>query len=102
MTDRYLKEMLEEVIDRKLMFGQIWNINFPDCSLSEYKGILSERKASQGKIFDDSYKVIKELSDGGKRYVIDGREVMISEEGSDLRAVLDNYISIGIVNNVAM
>ncbi len=102
VTDKYLKEMLEEVIDKKLMFGQIWNINFPDCSLSEYKGILSERKASQGKIFDDSYKVIKELSDGGKRYVIDGREVMISEEGSDLRAVQDNYISIGIVNNVAM
>ena len=34
--------------------------------------------------------------------MVDGKEVVESEEGSDLRALLENYISVGIVNNMAV
>ncbi|SNU09538.1 5'-nucleotidase /3'-nucleotidase /exopolyphosphatase [Lachnospiraceae bacterium] len=102
VTDKYLRELLEEVIDKKLDLGQIWNINFPECPLTEFRGILRDRTPSHGKFYDDSYKVIEELPGDGKRYVIDGREVRESEEGSDLRALFDNCISIGVVDNVAL
>ena len=100
VTDKYLRDILEEVIDQKLGFGEIWNINFPECELEECKGILRNRTVSEGKFYKDGYKVVETLPNGGKRYMIDGKEVRESEEGSDLRALFDNYISIGIVKNV--
>ena len=102
VTDYYLKDILDELINTKLEFGQIWNVNFPECPLSELSGIKKDTFASHGMFYKDKYKVIENLENDGKRYVIDGTEVLISEEGSDLRALLDNYISIGIVNNVAL
>ena len=102
VTDRYLEELLNEVIDERLEFGQIWNLNFPGCSLSECKGVLRERSASHGLFYRDSYKVVEELQDGGIRYMVDGKLVKECEEGSDLKALIDNYVSVGIVNNVAL
>ena len=45
--------------------------------------------------------MIEELSDGGKKYMVDGQRVEISEEGSDLRAIFDGYVSVGIANNIS-
>ena len=101
-TDRHLREMLAEIIDKKLEFGQIWNLNFPECDYADFKGILRDRFPSHGKFYDDSYKVIEKLDNGGLRYVIDGKEVRESEEGSDLRALFDNYASLGVVTNTAI
>ena len=58
VTDFYIREILDEIIDKRLGFGQIWNVNFPDCPLSECKGILRDRVVSEGKFFDDTYKVV--------------------------------------------
>ncbi|MBR6401904.1 MAG: 5'/3'-nucleotidase SurE [Eubacterium sp.] len=102
VTDKYLRDILAEVIDKKLGFGEIWNINFPECPLEDFQGILRDRTVSVGKFYKDSYKVVETLPNGGKRYVIDGKEVREAEDGSDLRALFDNYISIGIVKNVGL
>ena len=102
VSDKYLKEVIDQVIDKKLKFGQIWNLNFPNTPLDECKGVLWDRTVSQGLFFKDSYKVIKELENGGKRYLVDGKQVRISEEGSDLRAIFEGYISVGIANNVGL
>ena len=101
VTNKYIKEILDEIIDKKLKFGQIWNVNFPNIPLDECKGILWDRKVSTGLFYKDSYKVIEELSDGGKKYMVDGQRVEISEEGSDLRAIFDGYVSVGIANNIS-
>ena len=44
--------------------------------------------------------MIGELENGGLRYMIEGVHNEQSEEGTDFRAVVENYISIGIVSNV--
>ena len=102
VADHFLKEIMDQIIDKRLGFGQIWNVNFPNCHLNECKGMLWDRTASHGRFFADSYKVVKELDNNGKQYVIDGKHVLEGEEGSDLRALSENYISIGIVNNVGL
>ena len=101
VTEKYLKQIIDEIIDNKLEFGQIWNVNLPNIPLEECKGILWDRTVSTGLFFKDSYKVIEELPDGGKRYLVDGKKVKISEEGSDLRAIFNGYVSVGIVTNIS-
>ena len=99
VTDAYLDQILEEVIDTKLGYGQILNINFPECPLSEFAGILRDRTVSHGMYFRDSYVVAKELT-GGQRYRIVAEHLTETEPGSDYEALLTNHISIGVVSNV--
>ena len=100
VTDRYLTEVLDKVINSPIPRGYIHNINFPGCPLAECRGILYDRKVSPGMYFSDTYDLIEELENGGVRYMIHGTPIMTAEEGSDFRAVLDNYVSVGLVNNI--
>ena len=100
VTDRYLTEVLDKVINSPIPRGYIHNINFPGCPLAECRGILYDRKVSPGMYFSDTYDLIEELENGGVRYMIHGTPTMTAEEGSDFRAVLDNYVSVGLVNNI--
>ena len=47
VTDRYLREVLDELLDEDYIPGQIINVNFPGCLLTECKGILRDRKVSR-------------------------------------------------------
>ena len=51
--------------------------------------------------YEDGYKVVEELPGGGMRYMVDGKLVKVSEEGTDLTAVTENYISVGIAKNIS-
>ena len=100
VTNANLHALLEEYIDVKHSRNEILNINIPSCSIEEFKGVLRDRKVSSGMFYKDGYKVIEELPQGGRRYMVDGEKVCISEEGTDLRAVMDNYISVGFARNI--
>ena len=99
VSDKYLRDILEEYIDMEFRKNHILNVNFPDCPVSECKGILRDRALSESMIYKDDYKQIGELLGGGRRYMVDGHYQEIAEAETDLRAVLDNYISIGYVSN---
>ena len=100
VTDAYLDRILEEYIDVKLGYGQILNVNFPGCPLKDFKGIRRDCLTSHDSFFHDRYAVVKELDDGGIRYMVDGIHNEQAEEGTDFRAVVENCIAIGIVGNV--
>ncbi|MBO4377165.1 MAG: 5'/3'-nucleotidase SurE [Lachnospiraceae bacterium] len=100
VTDKYLEEILRKLINTPLPEGHIHNVNFPQCTLTECKGILFDRTVSPNMFYKDTYDPIEELPNGGIRYMIHGTPRPIAEEGSDFRAILDNYVSIGIVNNI--
>ena len=100
VTDKYLEEILRKLINTPLPEGHIHNVNFPQCTLTDCKGILFDRTVSPNMIYKDTYDPIEELPNGGIRYMIHGTPRPIAEEGSDFRAILDNYVSIGIVNNI--
>ena len=101
VTDIYLKEIMAELIEKEYVPGYIWNVNFPDCKADECKGILRDRKVSRKSFFTDRYKAVEEFSNGGVSLMIDGIYQPSSEEGTDYGAVLDNYVSIGVVKNIS-
>ena len=99
-ADEYLPRIIREILGKKLDYGQIFNVNIPGCPLSEIKGIKYGLPVSRGMFFRDRYKVLEELPDGGVRYMVDGQYNEDAEEGTDFRAVVDKYISVGIANNI--
>ena len=99
-TNLSLKQVLKELLDKPLEMGLVHNVNFPGCTLSECKGILYDRKVSRGMFFKDTYDVVEELEDGGIRYMVNGHYNEENEPETDFRAITDNYVSVGVVNNI--
>ena len=98
VADRYIEEIASVLIDKPLGVNEIWNINFPGCTLEECNGVKYDCTVSQEQFFSGGYKEIKR--DGDKvTYIIDYVPRWEAEEGSDLRAVIDNYVAVGKVKN---
>ena len=98
VTDKYIEEIASVLIDKPLGVNEIWNVNFPGCSLEECKGIKYGCVVSPVPFFSGGYKEIKK--DGDRiTYMIDYKPVWEAEEGTDLRAVIDNYVAVGKVKN---
>ena len=75
-------------------------MNFPGCPLEQCRGILRGRKVSHGMIFRDHYRELEKLPGGGIRLMVEGVHDAAAEEGSDLSAVNEGYVSVGIVKNI--
>ncbi|MCR4695429.1 MAG: 5'/3'-nucleotidase SurE [Pseudobutyrivibrio sp.] len=102
VTDKYLREVIAELIHTDIKPGFIHNVNFPDCKLEDFKGILRERTVSSGMFFKDTYQHVETLDNGGKRYMVKGMYNENCEDLTDFHAIVNNYISIGVVNNVGV
>lgn len=100
-TDRYLEELMEELIDAPYVPGQIINVNFPECPISECRGILRDRKVSRRAFYNDNYKPVEEFYNGGVSLMVDGIYTVSREEGTDYGAIVDNYVSVGFVRNLS-
>ena len=100
VTDRYLKEIMAELIEKPLLINQIWNVNFPGCRLAECKGILRDRKVSADEFYKDRYTETKVL-EGRISYMVEGIRNFKATEGTDLKAILDQCVSIGIATNIS-
>ena len=100
VTDKYIRDIMAELIDRPLDAWQIWNVNFPGSMVSECKGIMRNAKVSKDGFYEDRYDVI-DVSEGRKSYMVDGIRRWEAGEGTDLYAMINNYVSIGVVNNLS-
>lgn len=99
-TDKYLKVILRELLEEDIEPGFIHNVNFPDCKGDECKGVLYNRKVSRGMFYKDHYNEVEHLKNGGIRYMVEGVYTPEAEEDTDFHAILNNYVSVGVVNNV--
>ncbi len=99
VVDKYLDGIIEECINKPLDVNKIWNVNFPACKLEDCKGIKRDCKVSTDTFYDDGYSE-EQVEDGVYDYSIIQKRIWEAEEGSDLAAVINNYISIGVVNNI--
>lgn len=100
VADRYLEEIMAELMEKPLNPNEIWNVNFPGCSLAECKGIKRDTKVSLGLFYKDYYKETK-VDEKKTTYMVEGVRNWEAEEGTDLRAVLDDFISVGKACNIS-
>ena len=100
VTDRYIREIMMELMGLPLDTNSIWNVNFPGCPLAECKGILRDRKVSLDVFYKDFYNETK-ISEDRSSYMVHGVRKWDASEGTDLKAVLDKYVSIGIAKNIS-
>ncbi len=99
-TDRYLRELMAELIELPLEINQIWNVNFPGCSEAECQGVLRNRTVSTGEYYKDRY-IETPKENGRVNYMVEGLRTWAAAEGTDLRAILDKYVSVGIATNIS-
>ena len=100
VTDRYLRELMAELLEKPYVPGQIYNVNFPDCPLKELAGIRYDRLVSRRSFFLDRYRITENFPDGGARFTVADKKMVIPEEGTDYGAIIDRCISVGIVKNI--
>ncbi len=100
VTDRYLPEIMAELMTKPLGVNQIWNVNFPGCTLAECGGVLWDRTVSTDAFYRDRYSETR-VADDRITYMVDGIRCWEASEGTDLRAVLDNCVSVGIATNIS-
>ena len=99
-ADTFLSEVLGALLDDRLGYGEIYNVNFPSISKGRCRGILRDRTVSHGVMYRDRYNVVEKLPGGGVRLMVEGRYGEEAEPGTDFQAVLDGYVSVGVVRNI--
>ena len=102
VTDHYLPAVLEELLDQPSARGELWNVNFPPCPAAECKGVLRDRFPEKHSFYENYYTCLRE--ENGVQYLTPVPKVLTREEtqeGSDIHAVLNGYISIGKVRCAA-
>ena len=97
ILDRYLLDVTKQAIERDIPAGHILNINFPGGSLDDYKGTLWDRKIAPFQYFKDIYD-IKETEEG-TQFLAGGivTKESIELDDTDMGAVMNGYISIGLI-----
>ncbi len=100
-VDAYFVPLVKELLDENLSMDRIWNVNFPGCSLSECKGILRDRILAKHQFYQDDY-VRTDHADGSFTLRSKGVMVDTAEEGTDISALLDNFVSVGTVRCAAL
>lgn len=100
VTDAFLSEIMADLLERPLGKNQIWNVNFPGCSITECKGVLRDRTVSTDVFFQDRYMETR-VSEERISYMVDGMRRFEAEQGTDLRAIFDSYVSVGIATNIS-
>ena len=75
-------------------------MNFPGCTLAECGGILRGRKVSTDVFYLDHYDEAPG-ADGRTSYTVVGERRWAASEGTDLRAILDNFVSVGTAANIS-
>ncbi len=100
VTDLYLDQILGKLIAEPVGKNQVWNVNFPSCKAEECGGILYDRVVSQENFYDDKYVEAGVAEDGTRTFKVAFGRKWKGTPGTDLDAVVRNYVSVGKVTNL--
>lgn len=98
VAEAHMLAVTKDLLSRKIAMNEMWNVNFPGCGLANYQGILETQKIAQSQFYLDHYHK-KDHADGS--FVLSAAGIPVTEgaKGTDMRAVLDGYISIGKIKS---
>ncbi len=97
-VDEYILPITKELLNNLPASNEIWNVNFPGCSLDEVKGIVWDAKSAPQSYCGDN---LMPHDNGDGTYTLDiGLHVAdAAPEGTDIYCLLNNYISVGKIKN---
>ena len=98
VTDKYIERIATELVDKPLGRNEIWNVNFPGCTASECKGIKYDCVVSQDDFYAGGYDVVAKEGDRIS-YQVNFDRNWKGSEGTDLGAIIGNFVSVGKVRN---
>ena len=102
-VDEYMLSVTKEVLSKPIGPDEVWNLNFPGCKVADCRGILWDRKIAQDDFYNNVYtEQPASFVDGAVRYAITAEPIDCAAEGTDIKALLDNYISIGKVKSTVV
>lgn len=101
VVEEYLLPITKELMEQKIGANEIWNVNFPGCSLSEFNGIQRDRIPGSIPFYLDHYDK-RDLDNGDFVLTSYGLLVKESQEGTDMRALSERCISIGTLKNAIL
>ena len=93
-AEKYLLPITEKLLAMPIARNRIWNVNFPGKAPEKIRGILWDRIPSQEEYYHDHYDR-KDLPDGSVLLTENGIPARTAPEGTDVRALMDGYISVG-------
>lgn len=96
-AEQYLPRIIQTLLQKPLGPGAIWNVNFPDCGTGDCRGIRFDRTVAHCRFYQNVY---TPTADGTSLRL--GKSCPSPEQcapDSDIRALLDGYISIGTVKS---
>lgn len=99
VADQYLPRLIPELMQKPLGEKQIWNVNFPGCPIAECPGIRYDCRVFNGDYYRDRFHAIPG-PDGTISFTLEATRNLSAPEGTDLRTVLDNTVSVGVVTNI--
>lgn len=99
---RFLSEIMEELLKKPCAKNEIWNVNFPSCDAGDCRGVRWGQKIAQMQDFTEE--LTKTAADGGCTLLESGRpaDLQAAPEGTDLRAITDRFVSVGTVRCMVM
>lgn len=98
VLDKYMLSVTKQLLSDMPAKNEIWNINFPGCKLEKCQGIKWNCAPAKSPFYTDHYERT-ELENGCFRLETAGIPATSGEEGTDIWALLENYISVGKVRN---
>lgn len=98
VAEKYLFSVTKDLLKREKAANEIWNVNFSGCSIAECQGVMETRQIAQSQFYLDYYKR-EDDANGNVKVFMQGIAVTEGAEGTDMKAVLEHYISIGKVRN---
>ncbi len=101
VIDARLPDILRSLLPRPIEPWKIWNINFPACAPEELRGTREGCWPSALQFYHNTYRPT-ELEDGGIRLELTSTIEQNPEPGSDMDAVLRNYIAIGKISSAML
>lgn len=97
IVDKYLLDLLKELINEDINEGELWNINFPDCKLEEVKGIKRCEPASHS-FFNENY-IKTRVNETEYKVRIEGSLRTDCTDDNDIKAISDNYITVSKIKS---
>lgn len=100
-AEKYMLPLTKQLLEKKLPADSLWNVNFPGCTAEECKGVLWDRIPARQQFYMDNY-IKEDKKDGSFLLKANGLPAEAAEDGTDIQAVLQGYVSIGVVRNAVL